>query len=116
MISNFLKILLSFTTVSGCFYSMQVFGLNYVLLGTILAAFAILASIVYIRLRLLAKNLGIAIGIISFLILALLLLAANMGGSFSLSPSNEVIAIFLVFTSLFGFSSFFWAVPSDEDT
>ena len=112
MISAFFKILLSFTTISGCMYCMHVFGLNYVLLGTIATSFVILASVAYTGLRLIAKNLGIAIGVISCISLALLLLAANMGGSFSLSPSNEIIVVFLVFASLFGLSAFLWSVPT----
>jgi len=114
MVSNLFKILLSITTASGCIYSMQVFGSNTVLLAVLAAPAVILTSIFYSPLQALAKALGSGIGVLSLLALILLLLAGTTGGSFNLSSSNEVIAIFLVFTTLFGLTSFFWPAPLNE--
>lgn len=116
MISSLFKILLTLTTVAGCFYSMQVFGFNYALLVVIAISFVILLSIFYHPAKELANILGNLICIVSFLALALLLLAGTIGGSFHLSPSNEIIVIFLFLISLFGSTSFFWSVPSNEST
>lgn len=116
MISNLFKILLSLTTVSGCFYSIQVFGFNYGLLAALVVSFVIILSIFYHPIKELGKVLGNGICIISFLALAVLLLAGTIGGSFNLSPSNEIVAMFLFFTSLIGLTSFFWSVPSNENT
>lgn len=116
MISSLFKILLTLTTVSGCFYSMQVFGFNYALLVVLAISFVILLSVFYHPVKALANILGKGICIVSFLALALLLLSGTMGGSFHLSPSNEIIAIFLLFISLFGSTSFYWSVPPNEST
>lgn len=113
MISALLKILLSFTVISACFYSIQVFGFNFILLGMIVVALVILASIAIVSLRLIAKIFGIGIGILSSIALALLFLAATTGGSFNLSASNEIIAFSLALTSLLGFSAFLWSAPPD---
>lgn len=116
MISHFFKLLLSLTTSAGCIYSIQTFGLNYGLVAVLIVALIIFISIFYPAINLLAKILGNGISVISALALALLLLAGTIGGSFHLSPSNEVISIFLLFISLFGLTSFFWSVPLDEST
>jgi hypothetical protein len=93
---------------------MHVFGFNYVIVAVLVIPFVILFSVFYARIGFLAKSLGKGIGLISFIALALLLLAGTTGGSFNLSDSNETIAFFLFAISLFGLTSFFWAVPSNE--
>ena len=116
MLSNFLKVCFFVISVFGCIYCINTFGYNIALVGVMVCSSIIFISIFIDRLKGLAKILGSMLGVASLLSLGLLLLAGNMGGSFSLSPSNEVLANFLFFIALFGFTSFFWSVTNSENT
>ncbi|WP_086933959.1 hypothetical protein [Agarilytica rhodophyticola] len=116
MISSFFKVLTTIAIISGAFYSASVFGPNKALVAVCILAFAMVLSIFFQNLNSAARILGIGFFILSFLSFLLLMLAATMGGSFNLSPSNENIAIFLVVISLLSSSAFAWSNTKKETT
>ncbi|WP_157719218.1 hypothetical protein [Halopseudomonas salegens] len=109
MITNTLKSLLAAICLGMFFYTGSVFGfsLGHFLLPIL--ALAIIISIVYKPLALPINHLCKGVGILSLLSFLLLMLAGTMGGSFHLSPSNQVIATLLAGIALFGLTSFFWS-------
>jgi len=55
-------------------------------------------------------------GIITVIFLSLILLAGTIGGSFHLSPSNQILCALMALLSLSGFTAFFWErTKLDED-
>lgn len=116
MIANMLKLFLAATCLSMFFYSGSVFGFSLGLFLLPIVSSLIVASIFYKPLSLPIKNLCKGVGILSLLGFLLLMLAATMGGSFHLSPSNQIIAFLLVGMALFGLTAFFWSVKKDVGT
>ena len=116
MIANIFKLFLAAICLGMFFYAGSVFGfsLGHFLLPVI--STLIVASIFYKPLSLPVKNLCKGVGILSSLAFFLLVLAAAMGGSFHLSPSNQIIAFLLVGMALFGLTSFFWSVKKNVGT
>lgn len=116
MITSILKLLLAAICLGMFFYTGSVFGfsLGHFLLP--IMSTLIVASMFYKPLFLPIKNLCKGIGILSLLAFLLLMLAATMGGSFNLSPSNQIIAVLLVGMALVGLTSFFWSVKENAGT
>lgn len=108
MISRLMKMLLAATTAGVSLYGMSVFGASPWPAATLAAALFLAASAFTPRLDAPARIAGHVIGGLSLLALLLLLLAATIGGGFHLSPSNEVIAVFLFLMTLFGLTSLLW--------
>ncbi|MCZ4320414.1 hypothetical protein [Pseudomonas anguilliseptica] len=116
MISGLFKTLLSLLVAFASGYSIFAFGFNFLLAGAIVVSGIIFISIFYDPLNMVAKILTIGLSALSFMALALLILAGTIGDSFHLSPSNESIAFFLLLISILGATSFFWPGKSDANT
>lgn len=116
MITNLLKIILALLCISMFFYCASVFDFSAGLL--IFPAFAlfVIVSIFYNKIAFAATILCRIIGIISVLSFLLLMLAGTVGGSFNLSPSNQVVAALLFSMSILGLSSFFWSSNGKKST
>lgn len=105
----FLKLLLTLSIAIACFYGMHVFGVSFWPLLFLGAGSIVLLSVFLPGLNPIAKPLGIIVGLLSLAAFLLLMLAATTGGSFHLSPSNEILAVMLALMALFGSSAFFWS-------
>ena len=114
MISRLMKVFLAVASASACLYGMSVFGLSPWPGAVLAAALLLFVAAFTPRLDLLSRVVGNALGVLSLLALLLLLLAGTIGGSFHLSPSNEVIAFLLFLMALFGMTSFFWPTGRRE--
>jgi hypothetical protein len=97
-----LKLLLAVTTLAVCIYGVKVFGFSIWPLGFSILSGLLLFSIYYPKINQAAVTIAKIMGLLSLLALALLLLAATIGGSFYLSPSNQIIAIGLALMAVFG--------------
>ena len=115
MILNLCKIFFSFVAFSGCVYCLNTFGVNPLLIGVAISCVIVVASIFVELMKTPAKVIGNAMTVISVMLLALLILAGTIGGSFNLSPSNQAVAGFLFFTMFFGFTSFYWPITNREN-
>lgn len=116
MLTNILKMLLAINCLGMFFYSVSVFGFSAGLLLLPVFSALIVLSVFYKSLSLAVTNLCKGVGILSLIAFLLLMLAGTIGGSFHLSPSNQVIAALLVGMALFGLSSLFWSVKSHART
>lgn len=114
MISSFFKVLTTIAIISGALYSASVFGPNKALVAVCILAFAMVPSIFFQYFNPAARIIGIGFFVLSFLSFLLLMLAATMGGSFNLSPSNKNIALFLAVISLLSSSAFAWPNTKGE--
>ena len=106
--TSFAKLLFVLAAASASAYSMSVFGpgmWSWIFLGI---TFLVLVSVFVASLDVFAIILGCVSGVLAGLALALLMLAATVGGSFNMSDSNVVFAVLLVFLMIFGFTAFFW--------
>ena len=112
MITNMFKLLLTIFIVGMFFYSSSVFGYSEGHLLLVALAALIVSSIFNKPLTNSVTNICKVIGVLSMLALLLLLLAGTIGGSFNLSSSNQVIAVFLGGISLFGLTAFFWSAKT----
>lgn len=97
-----LKLLFSVATLALCGYSLNVFGPGPWWTLFILGAALVLVSVAVPRLHLPAVIIAGVMGILSLLGLALLLLAGTVGGSFHLSPSNQVLALGMAAMGILG--------------
>lgn len=97
-------------------YSISEFGpgmWSYIFVGV--AALVFISTFVK-ALDALAIVLGALSGGLSAAALGLLLLAATVGGSFSMSESNVIFTYLLVFLALSGLSAFFWKDRLKKDS
>ncbi len=115
MLSKLFRILTAVTSCLTCLYGIYIFGISFWPLTVIAISLVIAASVFFERLNPAAKALGILLGILSLAAFLLLLIAANIGGSFHLSESNQVIAICLFFIALFGLTAFFWPDSKQQE-
>ena len=101
-----LKLLLSITTLSVCLYGVNVFGFSFwPILFSALSVF-IIVSLFFRKLNTAAVVIARIMGVLSLFALALLLIAATIGGSFHLSVSNQIVAVALALMALFGCALF----------
>ena len=88
--------------------SLVIFGLSWwPLLFLAIAAFVSL-SLFFKPLGYIAILLARISGVLALMGLALLMLAATVGGSFHLSPSNWLMAGLMLTMAISGLSAFFW--------
>jgi len=108
MVTGFLKLFFVVTAVAASTYSMNMLGLGLWSWLFLVLAFLVLLSVFVAWLDPLSIIIGIVSGILSGIALVLLLLAATVGGSFSMSESNVVFSFWLALLSFFGLMAFFW--------
>ncbi|GAB1621213.1 hypothetical protein AAOGI_12630 [Agarivorans albus] len=102
------RLIFSICTAVTSLSSLVIFGLSWwPLMFLALASFVIL-SLYFKGLDYIAILLARICGALALLGLALLMLAATVGGSFHLSPSNWLMAGLMLTMSLSGLSAFFW--------
>jgi len=104
---SLLKVLLSTVTVAACFYSTSILGVGLWSIAFIFLSLLLLSSIFIHKLNLLSRIVARFMGISSLLAFALLMLASTIGGSFKMSASNEIIAIYLAGIAFLGCCFFF---------
>ncbi|XOV87936.1 MAG: hypothetical protein ACFHX7_23760 [Pseudomonadota bacterium] len=114
MIFAILKFLLALLGFSLFFYINSVFGWSVALLVFPAFSILVLLSMFYKSLSTAATILCRVAGVIATLVFLLLMLAGTTGGSFHLSPSNEVVAALLAGTALLGLA--FFLSPSSGNT
>jgi len=98
------------TAAGAGLYSISIFGTgmwSYIILGVAVLQFV---SLVISPLNKIAALAARATGIVSVIALALLLVAATTGGSFSMSESNIILSFLMVLLSVFGLSAASWPV------
>ncbi|WP_221076233.1 hypothetical protein [Agarivorans aestuarii] len=109
------RLIFSVCTVVTCLSSLVILGLSWwPLLFLALAAFVCLS--IYIKaldyIAILLARIG---GVLALLGLALLMLAATVGGSFHLSPSNWLMAGLMLTMAISGLSAFFWQPAESQN-
>jgi len=98
----FLKLFFSITTLGLCLYGIQVFGTGLWPTLFALGGGFVLLSLFLPVLDPAAVVFAGVMAALSLLGLGLLLLAATIGGSFHLAPSNQIIAVGLALLGLSG--------------
>jgi len=114
-VESLFKILLSVVTFIACVYSSRVFGLGVWSIAFIAFSFVLVLSIFMPMLTQVARLIAKFMSVMATLAFVLLMLAATVGGSFSMSESNEFFAFGLVLIALLG-SGFFFIKDSDENS
>ena len=108
MLTGIYKLLFVSAVAGACGYSMSILGAGMWAWLLLLVAGFVLVSVFVPSLDHMATILGKISGLLAVLALALLLLAATVGGSFRMSESNAIFAVLLVLVALFGLAAFFW--------
>ena len=104
---SMLKVLLSIVTVAACFYSSSILGVGLWSMTFLFLSLLLVSSIFVHKLNFLSRIVARFMGISSLLAFSLLMLASTIGGSFKMSDSNEIIAIYLAIISFLGCCFFF---------
>ncbi|UPW19595.1 hypothetical protein M0C34_04770 [Agarivorans sp. TSD2052] len=112
--TSILKCLFSLVTVAASLSSLLAFGVSWWPLLFIGLALFVAASVYFQSIDYIAILLARVGGVLALLGLALLMLAATVGGSFHLSPSNWLMAGMMLLMALFGLSGFFWGARAAE--
>ncbi len=113
--TTILKMFFGITIILCCGYGVKIFGFSFWPILFLCLAAVVILSIFLPSLAGLSKTIASFIAWLSLSALILLMIASTIGGSAHMSESNEVIAIFLFFMSLFGASSYFWKI-GDSNT
>lgn len=90
--AQWLRLCFAVTDLGLCVYSSQVFGLGIASLLYLLGGGLVLLAVLLPGIRAAAGLVAGFMALFALLGLGLLLLAATVGGSFHLSPSNQIIA------------------------
>lgn len=115
MIVSALKVILSFSIITTCIYSINIFEAGMWSIVFLVVGLIILFSVFINSINNLAIILSRVTGVLSLLCLLLLLLAGTIGGSFNMSESNEFIGFALLIITVLG-CSFFLVELSNAST
>jgi len=102
-----LKLLLSTTALAVSIYGVNLFGLSLWPTLAMVASLFIILSVFISKLDVVAILLARIMGGLSLVSFLLLIVAASLHGSYSMSESNQIIAVALALMAVFGCTFFF---------